>query len=40
MLDRRLMKEVINILMESASYFRLTVSERLRLVKHLMNVMM
>ena len=40
MLDRRLMKEAINILMESTSYFRLTVMERLRLVKHLMNVMM
>ncbi len=40
MLDRRLMKEVVNILMESASYFCLTAQERLRLVKHLMSAMM
>ncbi len=40
MQDRKLMKEVINILMQSASYFRLTIQERLRIVKHLMNVMM
>lgn len=39
MWDRKILKEVIGILMESKSYFRLSVKERLCIIKHLMTVL-
>lgn len=39
MLDRILVREIISVLMGSAFYLGLTVSERLDMVKHLLNLM-
>ena len=39
MLDKGILKEIISILMQSASYFCLTAQERLFIIKHLMKSM-